>query len=59
VRLIIYDILGAEITVLVKEYKSPGNYEAIFNANGLPSGIYLYKIEAGNFSANRKMILLK
>jgi len=59
VKLIIYDVLGGEIKTLVNGFKQKGRYEVQFNASGLPSGIYLYKIEAGNFSANRKMILLK
>jgi hypothetical protein len=59
VKLIIYDVLGGEIKTLVNGFKQKGRYEVQFSASGLPSGIYLYKIEAGNFSANRKMILLK
>ncbi|MBK7160812.1 MAG: T9SS type A sorting domain-containing protein [Ignavibacteria bacterium] len=44
---------------MVNEKLSPGNYEFEFNGSGLSSGIYFYKLEAGNFSETRRMILLK
>lgn len=59
VRLIVYDILGNEVETLVDEYKPAGSYEVEFNTNGLASGIYYYRITAGNFSQTKKMILLK
>ncbi|MBE0570954.1 MAG: T9SS type A sorting domain-containing protein [Ignavibacteriaceae bacterium] len=59
VSLRIFDIAGNEITTLVKEDKFPGDYEVIFNAVGLPSGIYFYKLETAGFSKTKKMILLK
>jgi len=59
VTLKIYDILGNEITTLVNEEKPVGNYEANFNPVGLPSGVYLLKMTARNFSAAIKMCLLK
>lgn len=59
VKLIVYDILGREIETLVNEYLKPGNYEAEFNAKGFTSGVYYYRIESGNFSDTKKMILLK
>ncbi len=59
VSLKVYDILGREVATLVNETKSAGNYEANFNAANLSSGIYLYKIQAGNFTESKKMILLK
>ena len=55
----IYDVLGKKIAALVNEEKQNGNYEIEFNGNGLASGIYYYKITAGNFSQTKKMILLK
>jgi hypothetical protein len=51
--------LGNEITVLVNENKVAGRYEVEFDANGLPSGIYFYKLQAGSFRQIKKMILLK
>jgi predicted acyl esterase len=59
VRLIVYDILGREIQTLVNEELAPGTYETEFNAAGLPSGIYLYRISAGDYSETKKMILVK
>ncbi|MDD3558910.1 MAG: T9SS type A sorting domain-containing protein [Ignavibacterium sp.] len=58
-KLIVYDILGREIATLVNEYLQPGNYEVEFNAKGLSSGVYYYRIESGNYSDTKKMILLK
>jgi hypothetical protein len=59
VSLKIYDLLSNEITTLVNEEKPIGNYEVEFNATGLPSGIYFYKLQAGNFIQTKKMLLLK
>lgn len=59
VKLVIYDLLGTELASLVNEIKEAGNYSVKFNAEKLPSGIYLYKIESGKFQETRKMILLK
>ncbi|HZW38123.1 MAG TPA: T9SS type A sorting domain-containing protein [Ignavibacteriaceae bacterium] len=55
----IYDIEGKEVASLLNEMKSAGNYEVTFNASQLPSGAYFYRIESGNFSSTKKMILLK
>jgi phosphatidylinositol-3-phosphatase len=55
----IFNILGKEVSTLVNENKEAGNYTINFNASELPSGIYLYRIDAGAFSQVRKMILLK
>jgi hypothetical protein len=55
----IYDVLGNEIATLVNEEKPTGEYEIEFNATGLPSGIYFYKLVAGEYTQTRKMILLK
>jgi hypothetical protein len=55
----VYDILGIEIATLVNEKQQPGNYSVRFNASHLPSGIYIYRIISGSFSATKKMILLK
>ena len=59
VVLIVYDVLGTEIAELINDIKSPGRYEVEFNSKGLPSGIYLYTIQAGKFTNSKKMILLK
>ena len=59
VTLIVYDVLGNEISTLVNEEKSVGSYEVEFYATGLPSGIYFYKLQAGSFAKTKKMVLLK
>ncbi|MCO6474310.1 MAG: T9SS type A sorting domain-containing protein [Melioribacteraceae bacterium] len=59
VKLIIYDILGREVATLVNKHLTPGNYEVEFNAEGLSSGVYYYRLEAGSFSQTKKMILMR
>jgi len=59
VTLKVYDVLGNEVATLVNGEKPIGNYEVNFNAIGLPSGIYFYKLNAGDFVETKKMILLK
>ena len=59
VQLIIYDVLGNEVTTLVNEEKSSGTYEVGFNATELVSGIYFYKLQAGSFIEIKKMIFLR
>jgi hypothetical protein len=55
----IYDILGKEIATLVNEKQAPGYKEIDFNGSNLASGVYFYSIEAGDFRAVRKMMLMK
>lgn len=69
VTLKIYNILGKEVATLINEYKQAGNYGVEFSGKGLSSGmsakggyasgVYFYKLEAGNFVQVKKMILLK
>ena len=59
VRLKIYDVLGREIKTLVDEKESVGKHTVQFDASGLTSGIYFYRITAGGFSQSQKMILIK
>ncbi len=59
VTLKVYDTLGREITMLVNEEKPAGKYEAEFNGKNLSSGVYFYRLQAGNFSTTKKFILLK
>ncbi|MEO8664260.1 MAG: T9SS type A sorting domain-containing protein [Ignavibacteria bacterium] len=59
VKLIVYNSTGMEIRTLVNEKQGSGIYEVKFDGSGFASGIYFYKIEAGNFSEVKKMILLK
>lgn len=55
----VFDLLGREIKTLVNEYKKGGSYTASFNGSELASGIYFYKIKAGNFSQVNKMVMIK
>ena len=55
----IYDILGSEVKTLVNTEQAPGNYTVIFNARNLASGVYFYHINAGSFTATKKLMLLK
>jgi beta-glucuronidase len=59
VRLAVYDLLGREVAVLVDERKDPGSYEVTFDAARLSSGIYLYQLRAGAFTATKKMAVVK
>jgi hypothetical protein len=59
VTLKVYDQLGREVATLVNEEKTPGKYEVTFNGGNLPSGVYLYRMQAGNYSETKKLILLK
>jgi hypothetical protein len=58
-KLTVFDLLGKEVASLVNEVKSAGNYEVNFNAVNLSSGIYIYKITSGEFSASKQMLLIK
>lgn len=55
----LYDILGSELQTLVNSTKNPGHYEINFNAAGLSSGVYFYRIKAGDFFKTMKMMLQK
>jgi hypothetical protein len=55
----VHDVLGSEITTLVNEEKPTGTYELTWYADNLPSGIYFYKLQAGNFVETKKMVLIK
>ena len=59
VTLRVFDILGREVQTLVNTVQAPGQYTVSFNAKGLSSGVYFYQINAGSFSATKKLILLK
>ncbi|WKZ68335.1 MAG: T9SS type A sorting domain-containing protein [Melioribacteraceae bacterium] len=59
VKLRVYDILGREVTTLVNEYLEDGRYEAVFNANELSSGVYIYRLEVNDFITSKKMMLVK
>lgn len=58
-KLIIYDALGREVKTLINGYKPPGNYKLNFDASGLSSGVYFYRLSINDHFLTRKMILLK
>ena len=55
----VFDLLGKEVASLVNEKKEPGYYEASFDGSNLASGLYFYRIKAGNFVETKKMMLIK
>jgi hypothetical protein len=55
----VYDALGREVQTLVNENLNPGTYEVDFNGDNLPSGVYFYKLVAGDYMQTKKMVLLK
>jgi hypothetical protein len=59
VKLMVFNAIGQVVKVLEDGYKEAGNYNISFNASNMPSGLYFYKIEAGQFSQIRKMMLVK
>jgi hypothetical protein len=59
VKLAVYDLLGREVAVLMNSYRPAGTHETTFDASALASGIYVYRLTAGSFSAVKKLMLLK
>jgi hypothetical protein len=59
VKLAVYDVLGREVAVLVNERKAPGNYEVSFDANGLASGAFFYRLTAGSFVDTKKLLIIR
>jgi hypothetical protein len=58
-KIVVYDLLGREVAVLVNEKKAPGTYEVSFDARGLASGLYIYRLTAGSFIQSMKMLVMK
>ena len=60
VKLVVYDLLGRTVATLINnEFKEAGNYKADFDGINLASGVYFYRIEAGDFTSVKKMLLVK
>jgi predicted outer membrane repeat protein len=60
VTLIVYDVMGSEVTTLVNEQKPAGEYEVVFNGSELSSGVYFYQLTGGSyFSSVKKLLLMK
>ncbi|UCE65090.1 MAG: T9SS type A sorting domain-containing protein [Candidatus Zixiibacteriota bacterium] len=59
VRIVIYNLLGQNIKTLVDQSKPAGGHLALWDASNVPTGVYFYRIEAGEFTQTRKMLLAK
>lgn len=59
ISLVVYDVLGKEVTTLVEGENQAGHYNIVFDAGGLPSGIYFYKLTTGYFIQTKKMVYIK
>jgi hypothetical protein len=59
VTLKVYDVIGREVSTLVNETKDAGSYKVTFNASKLASGVYFYRMQAGNYISMKKLLLLK
>lgn len=59
VHIRVYDLLGRLVKTLVNEFKEAGSYDVQFDGTGLASGVYFYRIEAGDFVDSKKMVLVK
>ena len=59
VQLVVYDLIGQEVTTLVNEELPPGRYETQFLGSNLPSGVYFYQLRAGTHFETKKMVLQK
>lgn len=64
VQVIVYDLMGKEVRTLVNQEMTPGTYKVSWNSKNdygeaVPSGTYLYRLKSGNFSATKKMLLMK
>jgi hypothetical protein len=55
----VHDRLGAQLAVLLDDWLKAGMYTVLFEARGLPSGVYVYRLAGEGFSAERRMLLLK
>ncbi|MCU7511512.1 MAG: T9SS type A sorting domain-containing protein, partial [Ignavibacteria bacterium] len=59
VSLKVYNLLGCEVTSIVNGLKQAGTHSAGFNASSLPSGMYIYTIQAGGYRESKKLTVLK
>jgi len=52
-------LLGEEVATIVNAFQKADRYEVNFNASGLSSGVYVFKIESANYTSSRKLVLMK
>ena len=57
--LTVFDILGCEVSVLVNERRNAGVYEVKFDGSNPASGVYFYRLQAGDYLATKQLLLLK
>jgi hypothetical protein len=55
----VFDMLGRRVATLVNEQLQPGRYRTTWDATGMPSGVYLHRLQAGGFVQTRKLLLAK
>ncbi len=58
-KILVYDLLGKEITQLVNQQMQAGSYNADWDASNYPSGVYFYKLETVDFKETKRMVLIK
>jgi hypothetical protein len=59
ITLKVFDVLGREVATLINDVKQPGSYDVEWNAQGVPSGVYFYRIQTLEFIQTKKMILIR
>jgi hypothetical protein len=59
INLTIYDLVGREVATLVNEWLAPGEHTRQWDAAGMPSGVYFYRLNAGSFVQTKKLVLLR
>jgi hypothetical protein len=59
VKLVVFDVLGREVATLLNEMVPAGSHDMTFNASGLSSGVYFYRLQAGDFVETKTLLLLK
>lgn len=59
VKIDLFNVLGQKVKSIVNEYRTAGSYTATLDATNLASGVYLYKIQAGDFMDSKKMVIIK
>jgi len=59
VTLAVFDLLGREVSVVVNEVVNAGYHEVSFDASSLASGVYMYRLHAGDFVSTKKMLILR
>jgi hypothetical protein len=59
VSLNVYDVLGREVATLFEGFRQPGSYTVRFDGTGLPSGVYLYRLQSGGMVETRKLVIVR